>query len=111
MKTAELLDDDEADLPILIDIVRRKLAAGAVIHYDSNGLCGVITEVERDTRFVRKNNPEKSCPYELKVDVTLENGRIRHEITWPEVGEWRDSKLNKQPDGTWLLLMPFHGAT
>jgi hypothetical protein len=111
MKAAELLDDD-ADMPILIDIMLRKLAAGAVIHYDSNGLRGPITGLAKDSKFVRKKSQkhsDKSCPYELKVDVALENGKIRHETTWPTVAEWRDSKLNKRPDGTWLLDMPYYG--
>jgi hypothetical protein len=105
MKLNEIAFDPEADLPIIVDIVRRKLAAGEIIN-----IKGDPRDPDRISRLDRIDDPKPWNGY-TDVDVhwwrVVDGQKLPPRFNFnPTISRIERSKLVKQADGTWLFDIP-----
>jgi hypothetical protein len=105
MKLNEIAFDPETDTPIIVDIVRRKLAAGEIVNIQ-----GDSRDPDRISRLDSINDPQ---PWNNYKDVEIiwwrivDGQKLPPRLNFnPSISRIERSKLVKQDDGSWLFVIP-----
>lgn len=111
MKLTEIMD--EGDYPIAYTLIQDRLKRGEQIKFHSEGTRGLIKSM-KPQRNPMRNEPEKDGFEMIYHDINSkgEYTTDRNAFTHVRPTELRDSKLEKQEDGSWHLELPnYDGGT